>query len=112
MDAKMASTTPGTFSTFPTWDFAIVNGACPLLTGDDESVQLAAMAAYIQVGTIPQLPDVGVPWTEFLTGTANGGDLDAAIRKNVAAAGQSEYNPDYEIFNNQLVVTMRRLKTV
>lgn len=111
MDAQMSSTKTGTSTTFPTWDLRIVNGACPLITGDTEGVQAASIGAYIQVGTIPQLPQTGVPWTEFLTGVANGADLDAAIRKSVASAGQSAFSPDYTISNDKLVVTMRRLKT-
>lgn len=108
MDIKMASTTTGSPSAFPSWDFEVnAMGEVPMIFGDTESVQTAEISAFLQVGTVPQLPGVGVPWAEFLTQGANFGDLDAAIRQAARAAGVQNFSPVYSIENEQLVVTMQ-----
>lgn len=106
MDMKVSRSTAQTASQFPNFDVAVENGIVPLVSGNDESVQAAALAAFIQVGTIPQLPGVGVPWAEFSTNIATFGDVDAAIRKAAAAANVSNFSPDYSIENEKLVVNM------
>ena len=110
MDLTMASSTETTDTSFPTWDFDVQNGLVPLISGDLESVQAASMAAFLQVGTIPQLPDVGVPWAEFLTGIATFGDIDAAIRKAALSANVSNFSPEYDFENGRLTVTMSAVK--
>jgi hypothetical protein len=107
MDLKMNSTTIGTSSAFPVWDIDVVNGVAQIVTGDAEHVQKASMAAFIQVGSVPQLPGVGVPWVEFLTGGANFADLDAAIRKAAQAVDEPNFSPNYDFENGRLVVTMQ-----
>ncbi len=106
MDIQMSSSTEETETTFPTWDFTVVDGVVPLISGDQERVQTAAMAAFIQVGSVPQLPGVGVPWTEFLTGGATFGDIDAAIRKAALASNVSDFTPQYDFENGRLTVVM------
>lgn len=106
MDLQMSSSTEQTGTSFPTWDFNVVAGVVPLISGDLERVQTAAMAAFIQVGSVPQLPEVGVPWAEFLTGGATFGDIDAAIRKAALASNVSEFQPVYDFENGRLTVTM------
>lgn len=113
MDMQMASSTQGSPSSFPTWDFQVDSmGQVPMIFGDPESVQAATIAAFIQVGSVPQLPGVGVPWAEFLTGGASFGDLDAAIRQAAKTAGVSNFAPQYSIVNEQLVVTMQASKRI
>jgi hypothetical protein len=106
MDLQMSSSTPGNSTSFPTWDFNITDGIVPLISGDVERVQTAAIAAFIQVGSVPQLPEVGVPWAESLTGGATFGDIDAAIRKAALNSGVSDFSPDYDFENGRLTVTM------
>lgn len=112
MDLKMNSTTLGTSTAFPVWDIAVVNGVAQVVTGSAESVQKASMAAFIQVGSVPQLPTVGVPWAEFMTGGANFADLDAAIRKAASSVNEPSFSPKYDFENGRLVVTMQSTQGV
>lgn len=106
MDLKMSSSTLQTPTSFPLWDFAVEDGIVPLINGNEERVQTAAIAAFLQVGSIPQLPTAGVPWAEFETNGATFGDIDAAIRKAAIACGVSDFQPQYEFENGNLTVTM------
>lgn len=110
MDLQMSSSTETTPTAFSTWDFDVQNGSVALISGDLADVQAASMAAFLQVGTIPQLPDVGVPWVEFLTGQATFGDIDAAIRKAAFTANVSNFAPQYDFENGRLTVTMTATK--
>ena len=110
MDIQMSSSTPQTTTAFPTWDVNVVNGVVPLISGELERIQTAAMAAFIQVGSVPQLPEVGVPWAEFQTGGATFGDIDAAIRKAAQASNVSDFTPNYDFENGRLTVTMVAIK--
>lgn len=111
MDVKMASSTDTTSSTFSTWDFDIKNGIASFITGDDADVQLATIAAFLQIGSIPQLPSVGVPWVEFLTHQVTFGDLDAALRSSAQNAGVTNFQPNYYIEDQNLVVRMKATYT-
>lgn len=106
MDFTVSSSTPQTPSAFPVWGLAVVSGIVPFITGNAADVQAAAMAAYLQLGSIPQLPTVGVPWVEFLTHQASFGDLDAAIRQAAANGGVANFTPRYDIQDGKLAVTM------
>lgn len=93
----------------PTWDFFLILGEdgadyVPLITGLQEEAQNAAVAAVLFLGSIPQLPDTGVDHLGFLTSTTTFGQLDSQIRIALRNAGRSDYLPDYDIVNNQLVV--------
>lgn len=110
MDFTMGSSSPGTETSFPKWDLTVTSGIVAFISGDPGDVQAASMAAFIQLGSIPQLPTVGVPWAEFLTKQATFGDLDAAIRQSVANAGVSNFSPQYDILNGNLTVTMKAVQ--
>ena len=110
MDFTMGSSSPGTDNSFPKWDLDVSSGVVAFISGDPGNVQAAAMAAFIQLGSIPQLPTIGVPWVEFLTKQATFGDLDAAIRQSVANAGVSNFSPQYDIVNGNLTVTMKAVQ--
>lgn len=110
MDFTMSSSTTGSTVSFPTWDFAVTSGVVPFIQGDPAAVQMAELAAFLQLGSIPQLPTHGVPWAEFLTKQATFGDLDAAIRKAAFNSGVSNFIPNYDFVNNKLVVTMQATK--
>ncbi len=110
MDFTMDSSTEGNVNSFPTWDFAVFSGIVPFISGDPGQVQAAEMAAFIQLGSIPQLPGLGVPWAEFLTKSVTFGDLDAAIRQSAFNAGVANFVPSYDFVNAKLVVTMQATK--
>lgn len=107
MDLKMRSediTTSGV-----SWDCDVKNGDVPIITDDKEEVQNATLAGFLIVGTVPQLPDAGVPWTDFLTGKITFGVLDFYIRDSMIAAGRSEYFPQYDIENDQLTMKVGKV---
>lgn len=93
---------------FPTWDLYVDGTIVPFITGDAGDAQGAGVTAYLQLGTIPQLPTIGVPWTEFLTGEVGFGVVDASIRKTLVYAGITNYYPNYDIVNDNVIVKMEK----
>lgn len=94
----------------PVWDIKVENNLVPIISGDEENMQNATLAGFLETGTIPQLPSVGVPWQEFLTNGLTFGELDSYIRQSIEAAGQENYYPQYEIDdeNQRLTMTVGR----
>lgn len=115
MDALMASTQTNPNS-LKTWDFEVVNNIVPMLTDSGqpnsvEDLQEATLAAFINYNSIPQLPNIGTPWTGYFTGTVNFADLDSAIRQNIKNVGLTNYVPLYNYVNGQLQVTIARAQS-
>ncbi len=88
------------------WDCEVQNGDVPIITDETEEVQNATLAGFLIVGTVPQLPDAGVPWTDFLTGKITFGVLDFYVRDSLMAAGKDEYYPQYDIEDDQLTMSI------
>lgn len=108
MDLKMKAeeiTTAGV-----SWDCKVQEGIVPLITGDEEEIQCATQAAFLISGTIPQLPEAGVPWADFLTKKITFGELDFYIRDSLQKVGKENYFPQYEIENDQLTMTVGKLE--
>lgn len=106
MDLKMKAediTTSGI-----SWDCKVIDGIVPIITGDEEDMQCATQAAFIIQGTIPQLPDVGVPWTEFLSNNMTFGELDNYIRESLRNVDKETYYPFYDTQEDQLTMTIRK----
>lgn len=95
-------------STGVTWDVAVENGLVPILTDDEENMQGAVLAGFLERGTIPQLPDAGVPWQDFLTKKISFGELDSEVRDSLRLADKSEYYPDYELVDDKITLTIGR----
>jgi hypothetical protein len=94
----------------PVWDFFVDTTLMivPMLTGALEAQQQAEVAAVLILGSIPQLPDVGVDWPGFLGGTVTFPSVDSAIRSMMTKAGHSDYAPDYTLVNGLLGVTAKK----
>lgn len=108
MDLKMRAediTTAGV-----NWDCEVKNGNVPIIIDDEENVQGATLAGFLIVGTIPQLQEAGVPWTDFLTGKITFGVLDFYIRDSLIAAGKEDYYPQYDIVDDQLTMTVGKVE--
>lgn len=88
------------------WDCKLKDGIVEMVTGDTEDIQTATLAGFLIKGTIPQLPDAGVPWLEFLTGSMTFGELDYYIRDSLALADKEIYMPKYDIVNDQLTMSI------
>ena len=107
MDCKLKAQDITNFAN-PIWDVKVVNGCVPIISGDEQDLQCATIATFLEYGTVEQLPDVGVPWTEFLTNDLSFAELDMNIRQSIYNAGQSQYYPDYSIEDEKLYVTVGR----
>jgi hypothetical protein len=107
MDLKMKAeeiTTAGT-----SWDCDVANGLVPIIMDDKEDNQGAILAGFLIRGTVPQLPDAGVPWTEYLTGKITFGVLDFYVRDSMSNVGRDNYYPQYDIEKDQLTMSIGRL---
>ena len=107
MDLKMKAediTTSGT-----TWDCKVDDGIVPIITGDEDDLQTAIQAGFLIKGSIPQLPDAGVPWTEFLTQALTFGELDYYVRNSLQKAGKENYYPQYELEDDKLTMSIGQL---
>lgn len=108
MDLKMKVeeiTTAGTV-----WDCKVKDGIVPIISDDTEDLQTATLAGFLIRGTIPQLPDAGVPWTEFLTKGLTFGELDFYVRDSLMKVEKETFYPQYEIQNDQLTMSIGKLK--
>lgn len=93
---------------YPIWDVKVKDGIVPILKDDKEDIQTALIASCLQLGSVPQLPDVGVSWTDFLTGEITFGELDVQIRESINLAGLSEFRPDYQINGDRLTLKVTK----
>lgn len=96
---------------FQTWDYYVSGNIVPVLsdagaTNSMEDNQHATMAAFFQVGTIPQLPQFGVQWVEYFTREVSFGVVDGQIKSNLISSGLAKYYPSYDIVNEKLVVSV------
>lgn len=88
------------------WDIDIEGNIAPILDGEKESVQIASMACFLEKGTIPQLPEMGVEWAAYLSGQKTFGEIDAQIRISLMNAGKMNYRPDYQIIGDKLTLNI------
>ena len=93
---------------YPIWDVKVEDGLVPIVKDEKEDIQSATLACFLERGTIPQLPDIGVPWTEFLMGNITFADLDVEIRQSIQLAGMDEYRPQYQIENDKLTLVVTK----
>lgn len=106
MDLKMQAediTTAGV-----SWDCDVKDGIVPIITDETENLQSAILAGFLVVGTVPQLPEAGVPWTDFLTNKISFGVLDFYVRDSLASVERQDYYPQYDIENDQLTMNIRK----
>lgn len=92
------------------WDCKVSKGIVPIITGEDENLQTATLAGLLIKGSIPQLPEVGVPWTQYLDKDITFGELDYYVRDSIMNSGKTEFYPDYQIENDQLTMTVGKVE--
>lgn len=107
--ALKSSSTPA--NSYQIFDYLVQDNIVPILNdsgtnGSIEDAQHAQMAAYLQYGAIPQLPQFGVQWVEYFTGEVNFGVVDGAIKSNLATVGLSNFRPVYDLVNDKLTVSV------
>lgn len=92
------------------WDCSVKDGIVPIVTGDEEGLQCATMAAFLIQGTIPQLPNAGVPWTRYLEQKLTFAEIDYYIRDSLFKCDKANYYPEYDISNDKLTMSIGRMK--
>lgn len=92
------------------WDCEVENGIVPIIIDDEEDLQCAIIAAFLVEGSVPQLPDAGVPWTDFLTKKITFGVLDFYVRESLQNVGKSDFYPEYDIKDDQLTMSIGKLE--
>ena len=97
-------------STGVSWDCNVENGLVPIIKDDEEDLQCAILAGFIIRGTVPQLPDAGVPWTDFLTGKITFGVLDFYVRESLRNVGKENFYPEYDIEGDKLTMSIGKLQ--
>lgn len=105
MDMKMRAETI-TATENPVWDVKVRDGVVPIISGDEEKIQTATLAGFLERGTIPQLPEIGVDWPGFMTGAVTFGELDTGIRQSLQDAGVGQFQPDYDLDGDSLIMTI------
>ena len=106
MDIKMKAEDDS--GDFPTWDLKTENNIVPILSGDEEDLQIATLACFLEKGSIKQLKEMGVAWATYLTGDKTFGELDAEIRESLRKADKADFVPNYQIDNDKLTLTVSR----
>lgn len=93
-----------------TWDCEVQDGIVPIIAEETENLQAAILAAFLIRGTVPQLPEAGVPWTEFLTQKITFGVLDFYVRESLSAVERDDYYPQYDIEEDQLTMSIGKIE--
>lgn len=90
------------------WDFQITaEGTLATIETKAETQQRATVASFLQRGTIPQLPNTGVQWAEFLTGSILPAELNSQILENIhELADTYSYTPKYTTKDGRLYVNI------
>lgn len=108
MDMKMKAediTAAGT-----SWDCKVVDGNVPIIIDDEADLQCATVAAFLVKGTVSQLPEAGVPWTDFLTQKMTFGELDFYVRNSLQSVNKETYYPQYNIENDKLTMSIGKAR--
>ena len=92
------------------WDFKVKNGILQTVDYTSATHQRSIIATYLQRGTIPQLPDVGIQWVEFMTNTVMPNELNVQIRQSIMNfSGELSYMPKFSEEDGKLVVEVKEL---
>lgn len=92
------------------WDCDVENGIVPIITDDKEDLQCATLAGFLITGTVPQLPEAGVPWTDFLTQKITFGVLDFYVRDSLINVQKDNFYPEYDIEEDKLTMKVGKLQ--
>ena len=87
------------------------DGQLQVLYAENAVKQRAVLASFTQRGSIPQLPDVGVDWVEFLTEQRSAAEINSQIFTAMHEyANTYDYVPNYETTKDNLIVTIEENK--
>ena len=92
------------------WDCEVDNGIVPIIHDEKEDLQCATLAGFLIKGTVPQLPNAGVPWTDFLTNKITFGVLDFYVRESLLNVQKDNFYPEYDIEDDKLTMKVGKLE--
>ena len=92
------------------WDCEVEKGIVPIITDDKEDLQCATIAGFLVTGTVSQLPEAGVPWTDFLTNKITFGVLDFYVRESMRNVDKNNYYPEYNLTEDQLTMSVGKIE--
>ncbi len=91
------------------WDITLDgDGNIVTVNEDFELLQRARIAVFLQYGLIPQLPEVGIAWSEYFGGALSFGELDAELNQALRDVDVTNYYVDYDFTNDGLAVNVER----
>lgn len=86
-------------------------GQLQVLYANEAVKQRAILSSFVQRGSIPQLPNVGIEWVEFLSELRSPAEINSQIFDAMHNhANTYDYIPKYETSNNELTVTIEENK--
>ena len=87
------------------------DGQLQAIYAENAVKQRAVLASFTQRGSVPQLPDVGVDWVEFLTEQRSAAEINSQIFDAMHEyANTYNYIPKYETTKDKLTVTIEENK--
>ena len=92
------------------WDFIVKNGQLKCIDHNESDFQRAVVATFLQRGTIPQAPSLGIQWAECLTGDIQPQAINAQIRNSIInLTGELKYLPKYSMKDGKLLVEVKKI---
>lgn len=92
------------------WDFKIKDGFLSVIDGNEAQQQKAIVATFLQRGTVPQIPSLGIQWAELFTGSVMPQQVNAQIMSAITEfTGGLKFCPKYSYKNGKLIVEVRKV---
>ena len=93
------------------WDFAVKKGRFMAIDHGTADEQRAAVAAFVQRGSVPQMPGFGNQWAELLTGQITPQEVNAQVKSSIIGAnGNMGFAPVYSMKDGQLSVEIKAVE--
>lgn len=91
------------------WDFKLKNKALCWIDHDTAEEQRAVVSTFLQRGTVPQAPSIGIQWAELLSGTALPQEVNIQIKNAITEyTGGAKYFPKYSMKDGKLFVEVKK----
>ena len=93
------------------WDIDVVDGVPITIEGDEEIGQLATVAAYLALGSVPLMEHKGNDWAGYLLNGKTLTQVDNQVRKNITTYTNAiNYAPVYTISNEKLNINIANVQ--
>ena len=93
------------------WDIEVHSGQPRTISGDNQKIQSAMMASFIQTDTLPLMPEIGINWTKYLLGETSLSEIDAKARSNITLYMETlGFVPYYKVVNGQLIYNISKVE--